>query len=573
MAEPEADPHLTLTNSELVEAQKAFFSSDNIVKLLDHLPISLWVTDTQGRYLGANQQWLVEEDQPSLEAITGRNDYDLFDQLRAAGNIARSWEVLDTGRASTTMEEVDRNGETHIVRVTRVPLRDASHTVVGVVGLSETTSHDAKPAGRSEVVTVDSVTGVGSREALDLRLQEMLGSPQPASLLLIQLDNHSIVSDSLGPEFGDMLLRAAARRLSGVFGPHLFRNRADEFAVVLPTTDPAQIEEIGGTLLDKWRQPLMVDRNEIYGSVSIGSTALTQPSRPRQVRQDAELATNEAHQSGGSRLVVLTAEHRERTRDNLSQQMLVRRAVANREFNLHWQPIVDIQTNMVRGCEGLLRWRPAGGSQVLPAAEFFPFLERSGLIVQVGKLVIESACRQYIAWREHPNVQSPVPVFVNMSAQQFAPSTMAEQLLDTLNKHGVPPAQLVIELEASTLGAANDDMRAQLQELRGRGVRLAVDDFGASECSFETLDRFTIDYAKIDRRILSRMQTEADEPLLDALHTILSTRSIAAVVQGVETEEQLSWLQARGWLMAQGYHLGKPQDGHDLTPLLAEPVR
>jgi len=562
-------PDATRTSPELLEARAAFFTSDNIGRLIDHLPVALWVKDTQGRFLGGNQQWLFEEDLSSLEDIIGQNDYDLFDHVRAAGNIARSWEVLDAGRALTTVEEIERNGENHSVRVTRVPLRDTSQAIVGVVGLSEATGDRVTPPSESLVADVDPITGVGSCDALELRLQELLGSTQPSALMLIQLDNHSMVSDSLGHDFGDMLLRAAARRLTGVFGPHLFRNRANEFAAVLPTTDSSHIEEIGQTLLDKWRQPLVVDRTEIYGSVSIGATLLSEASRPRQVRQDAELATNAAQESGGSRFVLHTAELRSRADDALAQQMLVRRAVANREFNLHWQPIVDVQTGAVRGCEGLLRWRPAGGAQVLPAAEFLPFLDRSGLIVQVGKSVMESACRQYIAWREHNRGPSAVRIFINMSARQFAQPRVAEALLDTLQKHGVPPAQLAIEMPAATIADVEEDVLVELEDLRARGVRLALDEFGASDVSLTALDRVNVDFAKIDRRLIQRVQANANEPFLDAIKSVLADRSVTAVVQGVETEEQLDWLRDRGWDMAQGYHIGKPLDGHDLAPNLA----
>ena len=558
-----------ITPEELALLHEAFFSRRNISGLVDQLPFSLWIKDIQGRFVGVNQQWLDEENFDSVGDVTGKNAYDLFDPIRAALNIRRDWEMLDEGRQLVAVDQIERDGKELQLRTTRLPLRNETGAVVGVIGFSKAGAAQNNSIAQATPVEIDSVTGAGTRAALDDRLTKLIGSDQPATLLLFSLDDHGIVSDSLGNEFGDMLLGAAARRFTTAFGPHLFRNRPDEFAVVLPTIDSGQLKEVGQTMLDKWNQPLLIDGNEIYGSISVGMASLANRNRSPLVIQDSELAVNKAKREGGNRVVMFSPELRQAANDDLAEQMLVRRAVANKEFNLHWQPIVDIESGQIHGCEALLRWRPAGGSQILPAAEFFPFLERSGLIVQLGKYVIDEACRQHVAWREHNAIKMPIPVFVNVSVRQFIGGMLANDVLTSLHKHGMSPEFMTIELAESSLSNQSDEMVQDLKTLRDAGVHIAIDDFGASQSSIASLSTMSIDFAKVDRRLTNRIINGADEPILDALVAIFQSQNIRAVAQGVENEGQLAWLRDRGWGMAQGYHLGEPLDAYELIPKLA----
>lgn len=563
------EDRLRLTNEEIDLVHAAFFAKKSMSFLIDQLPFALWAKDVRGRYVGANKQWLDDEKFAELSEIVGKNDYDLFDPVRAATHIRRDWEMLDEGRPLIAVDSIDRDGQPETQQVTRLPLRDADLEVVGIVGFSSSTSALANNIDQSAAVHIDPTTGVGVQQALHDRIGELIDSDQPGSLMLIRLDDYETVSDSLGQEFGDMLLRAAARRLTKAFGPHLFRNRSDEFAVVLPSVDRGHLEEIGEAMLAKWRQPFVIDGNHIYGSVSIGVAALTERTRSALVLQDGALAVSEAAKHGGSRIVIYSSEHRRAADDELAQQMLVRRAVSDKEFDLHWQPIVHGHTGQTFAFEALLRWRPAGGSQILPAAEFFPFLERSGLIVQLGKFVINEACRQHVAWREHPSIKTPIPVHINVSARQFTSGVLASDIISSLEENGVAPDQLTVEVVESAIAQPPDEMLRDLYTLRDAGVKIAIDDFGASHSSIASLASLPIDIAKVDRRLTSRIIPGTPEPILDAFATVFDAHGITPVAQGVESEEQLEWLRSRGWNLVQGYHLGEPLDAHDITPLLA----
>ncbi len=537
--------------------------------LLDQLPFALWAKDVKGRYVGANQQWLDDERFVNVSEVVGKNDYDLFEPVRAATHIRRDWEMFDEGRPLIAVDTIERDGQPETQHVTRLPLRNENLEVIGIVGFSSSTSVIADTIDQSDAVHIDPITGVGVQQALHDRIGKLIDSDQPGSLMIIRLDDYEIVSDSLGHEFGDMLLRAAARRLTTAFGPHLFRNRNDEFAVVLPSVDHGHLREIGEAMLTKWRQPFVIDGNQIYGSVSIGVAALTGRARSTLVLQDGALAVSDAAKHGGSRMVIYSPEHRRAADDEFAQQMLVRRAVSDKEFNLHWQPIVNGNTGQMFAFEGLLRWRPAGGSQILPAAEFFPFLERSGLIVQLGKFVIAEACRQHVAWREHPSIKTPIPVHINVSARQFMSGVLASDVISTLEENGVAPNQLTIEVVESAIAHPSDELLRDLHTLREAGVKIAIDDFGASHSSIASLASLPIDIAKVDRRLTSRIVPGTPEPILEAFATVFDAHGITPVAQGIESEEQLEWLRSRGWNLVQGYHLGQPRDAHDITPLLS----
>jgi len=228
-----------LTADELAHVEAAFYAQHNISTLLDQLPFALWIKDVQGRYVGANQQWLDAESFASITDIAGVNDYDLFEPARAAANIRRDWEVLDQGRPLMAMDSIDRSGKTETQRITRMPLRDSYHSVVGVVGFSAATATIAEAPTDDAALEIDQTTGVGVQAALQARVCELIHSDQPGSLMLIRLDDHGIVSESLGHEFGDMLLRAAARRLTTTFGPHRLCFRAKIVAISRRSAGPS----------------------------------------------------------------------------------------------------------------------------------------------------------------------------------------------------------------------------------------------------------------------------------------------------------------------------------------------
>ena len=285
-----------------------------------------------------------------------------------------------------------------------------------------------------DAAEIDELTGLGNLASLNKTIAEYLSANTPTTVVLLDLDEFRVINDSLGHAFGDLVLQAAARRLSAVFGDQLFRPGGDEFAVVLPSGDPSQIDEITDIVLTKWRTPLIIDGSEIYSGVSIGTVtrALSHKHADDMIR-DAEIAMYEAKRLGRNRAVAFRSELGETADEELERQMLGRRAVVNREFHLFWQPMFNTQDGQIAACEALLRWRPAGGLNTLSAAEFIPFLERSGLIIPVGEQVIDEALQQFALWRSRHDRPIDVPVSLNVSERQLESGGVVNSLLASLD--------------------------------------------------------------------------------------------------------------------------------------------
>lgn len=427
-------------------------------------------------------------------------------------------------------------------------------------------SHTEKDA--STPASVDRLTGLGDRAALCDVIDEYLESSNPITVVLLDLDEFRVINDSLGHHYGDRVLQAAAKRLAAVFGDQLFRPGGDEFAVVLPTGDPAQITEITDIVLTKWRTPLIIDGSEIYSGVSIGTVTRTSDHvAGGEMIRDAEIAMYEAKRLGRNRAVAFRTELGEAANEELERQMLGRRAVANREFSLFWQPIFDAHTGAITACEALLRWRPAGGLTTLPAAEFLPFLERSGLIVPVGEQVIEAAFQQFAQWNSRSDIPA-FPISMNLSGRQLATGEVVDSILSSLQSTGIPGTALIVEINEAVVGSAGEEMQRDLQRLRDEGVRVAVEDFGGGKTSLVSLVTFPLDIVKLHRSATQLITAAGEGPILSAIHDLIVERGLTTVATGIESQHHLSCFQRHGWDWVQGFFIAKPADAADITALL-----
>lgn len=406
---------------------------------------------------------------------------------------------------------------------------------------------------------IDPLTAIGNRRALYAAVEVALRSSQPVSVLLLDLDEFRVVNDAKGHAFGDRMLAEAAKRLATVFSERLFRPGGDQFAIVLPSENVQQLTEVAETVLAKWSKPLRLDGIELYSGVSIGIVT-KQPDHRSAVDmlRDAESAVYLAKDRGRSQWAIFNRQLRVDAEQELSLQMLTRRAVAEREFRLFWQPIIDRKSDTVYGCEALLRWRPAGGERTMPAAEFIPFLERSGLIIPVGELVLEQAFQQWTQWAQSPSVPGTVPIHINVSGRQLLSGSLARSVITGLTKHGVPAEQLTIDVPAAVASDLSQAIVDELTVLQRAGVRIALDEFGGKASSLTSLTAFPFDLVKIDRSAIARIQPDTKDPVVPALHGVLVAANRRAVACGVETAHQVAWLDDLGCEFMLGYHFAAP---------------
>ena len=425
----------------------------------------------------------------------------------------------------------------------------------------------------------DSLTGLPNRplfvEHLEHSLRRKARNGQPVTILFMDLDNFKDVNDSLGHEAGDLLLVAVAKRLRGCLrdADTLARFGGDEFVVLLDDTPTESVPaQVAGRLLECLAPPFSLAGERVFVSASIGLAQHAPFSSDRSdlLLSRADAAMYEAKGLGKGCYAVYDPAGPVRSRDRLRMVNDLRAALERGEFLLHYQPKVDLQTGAISHVEALVRWHHPRRGLVLPG-EFVPLAEETGLIIPLGRWVLEEACARVRRWQEiYPSAPTLV-ADVNLSAKQFRQPDLAEDVSNILKETGLDPACLELEI---TEGVLMDDAPATgavLAELKALGVRVAVDDFGTGYSSLSYLKRFSVDTLKIDRAFVGGLGTDPeDAALVSGMIGLAQALGLDVVAEGVETERQVAILKEMGCGMAQGYHFSRPLSDEAATVLLAD---
>ncbi len=391
------------------------------------------------------------------------------------------------------------------------------------------------------------------------------------AVLFLDLDHFKSVNDGLGHAAGDELLLQMARRLQLCLreGDTLARQGGDEFTVLLDDVkDPADAQLVAGRIHEATSQPFEISGHEVFVTASIG-IALSAPSyaRPEDLLLDADTAMYRAKAQGRARSVVFDASMRERSPQLLHLEADLRRALLKEEFRVHYLPIFDVATGNVLGLEALLRWAHPKRGLVTPD-HFVPFAEETGLIVPIGRWLLSQAGRDLQGCRRLPG-HAGLRLHVNMSSKQLLQSDLLEHVEAVLQEHQLVPKDLAVELTERTLQEGGRTA-SRVAELRERGIRLCVDDFGGGCSSLSSLRRFQLDSLKIDQSLFVGGSPRGEAP--DVVRTIVSlARELGkpVVAEGVETAEQVAFLRELGCSEAQGYYFSRPLDGDAARALLS----
>jgi diguanylate cyclase (GGDEF)-like protein/PAS domain S-box-containing protein len=382
------------------------------------------------------------------------------------------------------------------------------------------------------------------------------------SVLFLDLDRFKTINDSLGHSVGDQLLVGIARRLETCMrdGDTVARLGGDEFTILLD--DLGDAGDVG-LVVERIQRELAASFNlgghEVFTSASIGiAPSTTGYDRPDDVLRDADTAMYRAKLLGKSRHVTFDREMHARAVNLLRLETDLRRAVERREFLIHYQPIVTLDTGELYGFEALVRWRhPKHG--VISPLDFIPVAEETGLIVPIGRWVLAEACRQTRLWQEQFPAHPPLSISVNLSAKQFTQPDLIEQVERVLRETGLDPGSLKLEITESAVMENSGTAVEMLKRLRAVGVELSIDDFGTGYSSLSYLHRFPVSTLKIDRSFVSRM-TDNDEnaEFVRTIITLARTLGMQVVAEGVETQAQLARLKALGCERGQGFYFSRP---------------
>jgi diguanylate cyclase (GGDEF)-like protein/PAS domain S-box-containing protein len=410
----------------------------------------------------------------------------------------------------------------------------------------------------------DALTGLPNRllfrDRLTIALAHAKRQEVPLTVMFLDLDRFKYVNDTLGHSLGDELLRAVAARLRSVLreGDTIARMGGDEFTILLGDVDSADgAARIAQKLLDTVAAPVRVEGHELYVTTSIGIAMYPEDGDTADaLLKNADSAMYRAKELGRNSYQLCTRAMNSRAAQRLSVENALRRAIERDELVLHYQPLIHLESRELAGKEALLRWnRPGFG--LVPPSEFISIAEETRMIIPIGEWVLRRACRQAKEWQQsgHPHLR----IAVNLSPRQFQQSDLCDVVAAALEESGLEPRYLELEVTEGTAMLNTDRTIATLADLRALGVRIAIDDFGTGHSALSYLRRFAIDRVKIDREFVQEIEnSRSNRAIVSAIAAMAHGLDLVVTAEGVETEEQVAFLEEAGCEEVQGFLFGKP---------------
>jgi diguanylate cyclase (GGDEF)-like protein len=409
-------------------------------------------------------------------------------------------------------------------------------------------------------------------DRLTMAIIESARQKTKVGLLFIDLDNFKNYNDSMGHAFGDNLLLAVAARLSGCAreSDTVARLSGDEFTILLETINSQDdLDLMCGRIVEAMNQPLQIMGREVFVTASIGTAMFPDDDdQPTGLLVKADAAMYEAKRSGRNTYRHYFQGMNLYSFDRMTLETDLRVALERNEFELFYQPQVLLSTGKIVGNEALIRWRhPERG--LLSPVHFIEIAEETGLIVSIGKWVIEEACRQHMIWMK--NGLEPMCMSVNISAMQFFQTNFCEMVRSIVSDNGIQPKYLELELTESLCMHDVDAVLETLHKLHNFGIKLAIDDFGTGYSNLSYLRRFPVDRLKVDQSFMRNIDQEpVNAEIVRTIAALGKSMSLELVAEGVETDSELALAESSGCEFVQGYRFSKPLPADQLESWLKE---
>lgn len=553
--------------------------------MIDQAPDMLFAKDLSSTFLVANAATAANKtfrrtgEPATPEALVGRNDFDLFPPAVAQKFRDIEVQIMQSGQPMVGMHElnVDSAGRSRWIVTTKVPIRNSKGKVIGLVGIGRDETARKEAEDRVNFLAHhDPLTGLPNRALFADRLgQAILHAKrrrQSTKVIFLDLDRFKFVNDSLGHLAGDEVLKIAADRMTRCLRATdtVARLGGDEFVILL--SDPPLSEKGVAQIIEKVRtsiaKPIEILAQRFRLSASVGVASFPEDGQdPETLMANADAAMYHAKEQGRDNYQFYTPAMSVSASERLSLAEDIRRALVNDEFVLHYRPQIDLQNGRIFAVEALVRWQhPVLG--LLQPGEFISLAEETGLIVPVGKWVLETACVQNAQWQRDGVV--PITVSVNVSARQFADKDLVEHVKGALEKSGLAAQYLDIELTESMIMQDLHRGIMTMKELESLGIQLSIDDFGTGYSSLSALKSFPITRLKIDQSFIKGLSSgeDDDRAIASAVISLGQKLNLRVIAEGVETEQQLAFLKQNGCDEVQGFHFSKPVKPDDLADLL-----
>ena len=542
----------------------------------------MFVTDANNVILKVNHAFTKITGYTAKDAI-GKNPHILSSGRQDANFYAAMWESINnTGIWEGEIQNRRKNGEIYPEYLNVTAVKDQNGTVTHYVAtlIDITISNEAAEKIRN-LAFYDPLTGLPNRRLLLDRLNQAFNSSmrsgREGALMFIDLDNFKDINDTLGHDFGDLLLQQTAQRLRSCMreGDTVARLGGDEFVVMLkdlskqPIEAATQAEAVGEKILATLNQPYQLATHEYHSTPSIGATLFSDHGKSaEELLKRADIAMYQAKQAGRNTMRFFNPKMQDviNTRTVLVSEL--RKALENHQFHLYYQIQVD-SSHRPFGAETLIRWiHPERG--LISPAQFIPLAEETGLILPIGQWVLDTACAQLKEW-ENDALTRDLVLAVNVSARQFRQADFVAQVQATVQRHAINSKLLKLELTESLLVDNIEYIITTMNALHEIGVQFSLDDFGTGYSSLQYLKKLPLDQLKIDQSFVRDLATDnSDKAIVHTIIAMAQSLDLDVIAEGVETEEQRSLLLERGCTHFQGYLFSKPVPIEQFEALLRQ---
>jgi diguanylate cyclase (GGDEF)-like protein/PAS domain S-box-containing protein len=531
--------------------------------IIDNIPISVVVKDAvTHKFVLVNRAF---EAMRSLrrDALVGKTVFDFYNQRTAEFIDRMDSEVLHGRCDGKNLEyDVDTKDGTRIYATSRIVIRDddgeAKYLIVVINDVTERKKSEQRIAFMAHH---DALTGLANRAAVTQQIEEAAARQRRRgdtfTVLLLDLDRFKHVNDTLGHSAGDALLRQAAARLKALLRETdvLARIGGDEFAII--QSSETKQREAASVLADRvieiFAKPFDIDGNEVNIGTSIGiALAPEHGTNPDSLLKMADMALYGAKSGGRNGYRFFDPDMGAAADARLALENELRRAIAQNEFELHYQPIIDTKTRRICSAEALIRWRHPTKGLIAPD-NFIPLAEDTGMIAPIGLWVLRTACADAAAW------PAEVKVAVNLSPVQFRKTNLADDVMRALAEAGLPPERLELEITETALIESAAECLPALHRFKNAGIAIALDDFGTGYSSLSQLTMFPFDKIKIDKSFTQNLTKRAEcAAIISAALTLAQNLDMATTAEGVETNDQYKLLRLAGVTSLQGYLFQRP---------------